>query len=449
MVATSRSKPIDKPEALRRLATLLKKSYPGTPPRRDLPVLETLLFAVCLEDATLEQAEVAYQHLLKSFPDLNEARVSSITELQQVLLQQSDPAWRALRVKSILQHAFDAHYAFELEGLKRKTSDLAIKALGKIPALSWFVRGYALQQSLDSHALPLDGRMLGVLVWVGLVEPDTSAEVAAEQLRSHVRKAEAPLLTHLLRSLAHDPKRNRVFQPTGRGIDCAATVEEGLHRLEVLLSKGPASVPKAQPRPEPPPVKTASGKSPAGKPVASKLPAKGESKQESGPIGKAALDTSMNGVKKPATDRLVSAKGGPERTPTERVLGHGLGADPGKVSPSKTAPVANAVAKGALKSHPSKTALPKGASGTKATAGKATGGVKPVAPGKSGAVGKVHATRGGVSRSEHDKAQVSGGKGKGGAVRTSSGVKPTGKNPVHRSAGGKPSLATKPPSKRS
>jgi len=59
MVATSRSKPVDKPEALRRLAMLLKKSYPGTPPRRDLPVLETLLFAVCLEDATLEQAEVA------------------------------------------------------------------------------------------------------------------------------------------------------------------------------------------------------------------------------------------------------------------------------------------------------------------------------------------------------------------------------------------------------
>ena len=401
MVATSRSKPVDKSEVLRRLTALLKKTYPGPTPRKDLPVLETLLFAVCLEDATVEQAEVAYQHLLKSFPDLNEARVSSITELQHVMATQSDPAWRALRVKNLLQHAFDAHYAFELEGLKRKTSELAIKSLGKIPALSWFVRGYGLQQALESHALPIDSRMLGVLVWLALVEPETTAEEAAEQLRSHVRKSDAPLLVHLLRSLAHDSRRNRVFQPTTRGIDCAATATEGLHRLEVLMTKGPASVPKAQPRPTPPPVKASSGKGAAEKAAADKHA-----------TDKHATD--KHATEKHATDKHATEKLMGEKTAQEKAT-HDRGGQPGGGHDKASAVKGPAKAEGgAVAKSASQSAEPSLNGSKKAGAGKGTekhhaerphgdrasvdagkgaagkgAGVRPAAPSESGAKGSV------------------------------------------------------------
>ncbi|MFM7162814.1 MAG: hypothetical protein ACKO3P_20885 [Planctomycetaceae bacterium] len=460
MVATSRSKPVDKSEVLRRLTALLKRTYPGPTPRKDLPVLETLLFAVCLEDATVEQAEVAYQHLLKSFPDLNEARVSSITELQQVMANQSDPAWRALRVKSLLQHSFDAHYAFELEGLKRKTSELAIKSLGKIPSLSWFVRGYGLQQALESHALPLDSRMLGVLVWLALVEPETGAEEAAEQLRSHVRKSDAPLLIHLLRSLAHDPRRNRVFQPTAKGIDCAATADEGLHRLEVLMSKGPASVPKAQPRPLPPPSKTGKGaveKAAAEKLAADKLaaekgtpdkagpdrgghdkvaPGKGPAKAEGGAAARSAsaAEAALNGAKKVALGK------GPEKHPAQRPPVDRLAVEAGK----------GTAGKGGVRPVSPPEAGRKGLSG-KPLPGKGTVG-KP-APSKSSAATRPvlaakTATKSPPTRKEPGKSTAAGAKGKGGAQRASVPGKSAAKSASSRASTGKATTGAKHPPKR-
>ncbi|MCY2968059.1 MAG: hypothetical protein NT069_31255 [Planctomycetota bacterium] len=127
MVTAQRPKPPDKQELCRKVTSLLKKVYHPSTPRHDLPVLESLLYAVCHEDTTPEAAEITYKRLMTTFPDLNEARVSSITELQAVFHDQEASAWRALRVKSTLQSTFDASYTFELERLKRKTVELAVK----------------------------------------------------------------------------------------------------------------------------------------------------------------------------------------------------------------------------------------------------------------------------------------------------------------------------------
>jgi len=56
MVAANRSKSADKQEVCRKVTSLLKKAYSATPPKQDLPVLETLLYAVCLENSAPEQA---------------------------------------------------------------------------------------------------------------------------------------------------------------------------------------------------------------------------------------------------------------------------------------------------------------------------------------------------------------------------------------------------------
>lgn len=221
------------------MTALLKKAYASTPPKQELPVLETLLYAVCLEKATPEQAGAVYARLLNAFHDLNEVRVSSISELQPVFVEQSDSEWRAARVKAALQFVFETNYAFDFESLKRKTAELAIKQLQKIPALSPFVRSYVMQHCLGSHALPIDDRMHAALIWLGLAEPGEAAEQAAEHLRSFVRKADAPLFCHLLGCLANDPKRSRAF--------ASASVKppeggdgEALARLDQLLRRGDA-----------------------------------------------------------------------------------------------------------------------------------------------------------------------------------------------------------------
>lgn len=140
MVAANRSKSADKHEVCRKVTLLLKRAYGGTPPKQELPVLETLLYAVCLENATPEQAGQVYARMLNAFHDLNEVRVSSISELVPVFSDQSDPEWRAARAKAALQYVFETNYAFDFESLRRKTAELAAKQLSKIPALSSFVR---------------------------------------------------------------------------------------------------------------------------------------------------------------------------------------------------------------------------------------------------------------------------------------------------------------------
>ena len=246
MVAANRSKSADKHEVCRKVTVLLKRTYSASPPKQELPVLETLLYAVCLENSTPEQAGAVYARLLNAFHDLNEVRVSSISELNPLFVELSDPEWRAARVKSALQYVFETNYAFDFESLRRKTAELAAKQLSKIPALSPFVRSYVMQHCLGSHVLPIDDRMYAALVWLGLAEKDQGPEQAGEHLRSFVRKADAPLFCHLLGCLANDPKRSRVFAGgSGKPVD-ASTDGDAVHRLEHFLKKGDAGGAKSK-----------------------------------------------------------------------------------------------------------------------------------------------------------------------------------------------------------
>jgi hypothetical protein len=242
MAAAHRGKTVDKQDVCKKLHVLLKKHYPGAAPKSELPVLETLLYAVCLEDSVPAQAEQAYARMLNGFHDLNEVRVSSIYELEAIFEGMEDPAWRALRLKNVLQFVFESTYSFDFDGLKRKPTEQAVKMLTKIPHLSAFVRHFSMQSGLGMHVLPIDQRIRHLLVWLGLVEPTANIETAAEALRSFVRKADAAVFCHLLRMLATDPKYVAVFEPPSPAIEHFA--DEAIHRLEVLFKQGAVAAKK-------------------------------------------------------------------------------------------------------------------------------------------------------------------------------------------------------------
>src|SRR5262245_43138360 len=245
MVAANRTKSADKQEVCRKVTSMLKKAYAATPPKQDLPVLETLLYAVCLENSAPDQAGVVYARLLNAFHDLNEVRVSSISELQPTFADLSDPEWRAARVKGALQFVFETNYAFDFESLRRKTAELAAKQLSKIPALSPFVRAYVMQHCLESHVLPIDAHMHAALVWVGLTPGDETPEQAGEHLRPFVRKADAPLFCHLLGSLANDPRRARILASLPPEAEDESDADV-ISRLEQLLRRADAGASKSK-----------------------------------------------------------------------------------------------------------------------------------------------------------------------------------------------------------
>jgi endonuclease III len=240
MSAASRPKASDKQAILKKLFPLLKKQYKSSLPKYDLPILETLIHAICLEDASQEEAEAAQERLEEGFHDYNEMRVSSISELNKVFEGMESPELRSLRIRSVLHYVFEEHYEFEFEGLRRKTLELATKQLNKIRDLSPFVKNFTLQVALGSHLVPVDEVMLRPVKWLGLVELEATPEDASETLKPAVRKSEGPLFCHLIRSLAHDPKLADAFHLDSEAPEEEFDLSSAPARLKKLLEEGPA-----------------------------------------------------------------------------------------------------------------------------------------------------------------------------------------------------------------
>lgn len=295
MTTTKKLKASERQAIARKVMTVLKKKYGGSLPKSSRPVLETLLFAACLENSGYEAAERAYAHLLESFHDLNEIRVTSITEIEQVLADLPDPDWKALRVRETLQHTFEKHYSFDIDALKRKTMDVAEKRLSEIRYLSPFMRLYTLQHCLGSHVVPIDDQSLTVLVWLGLVDAEATPESAAEEMKSGLKKQDSPLFLHLLRAVATDPKYSGTFTLTKSGktdeeMDPVASPE----RLKRHLARPPRKAARKK-------VTTARKKKPAAKPKAAK-------KTSSARTRSAKVTRKVSRPKKKTTSRRVKHK---------------------------------------------------------------------------------------------------------------------------------------------
>ena len=206
MPPASATKASDKAQACRKLTALLQKDYGKSAPKLKLPVLETMLFAVCLEDNPWENAEVAYDKLIKSYYDLNEIRVSSVVELERTLSELKNADWKGLRIRSILRFVFESTYSFDFEKLAKLTGESALKRLKKIEYLSPFITNFTLQQVLGGHVIVLDNVTHRAAVHLGIVPPDSKIDEASEFLKSGVKKADAFGFSYLLRKLATDPK---------------------------------------------------------------------------------------------------------------------------------------------------------------------------------------------------------------------------------------------------
>ena len=271
----------ERQELANTLTPILAKEYGPAPPEADRPVLETLIYSVLLEDLPRATADAAYDRLTDTFHDLNEIRVSTISEISAALKDLPRPELRSHRIRTVLQTVFEDGYAFTLEPVRKKTLDAASKALENVRDLSTFSRQYTLQHALHGHAVPVDGTTGRAAVWLGLAEGRSAGgdagadgaideEAIAESLKSAIRKADAAEFNHLLRAFATDPRFAAVFGkkwaiPEG-GYDPA----DAPARLKKALSDPKSALPPGK--------KAAAAKPAAEKSAKATAPAKGAAK---------------------------------------------------------------------------------------------------------------------------------------------------------------------------
>jgi hypothetical protein len=121
-----------------------------------------------LEDARFEAADEAFAKLHQYF-DWNEVRVTTISELAEVMGHLPEPANAAMRVKYSLQGIFDTHYQFDLDFLIKQNLGTSIKDLEKYKGSTPFIVAYVVQNALNGHSIAVDKSTLEVLHVMGVI----------------------------------------------------------------------------------------------------------------------------------------------------------------------------------------------------------------------------------------------------------------------------------------
>jgi endonuclease-3 len=246
-----------KAQLLNEVQTLLKKRYKPRSDRSNgrLTVLEAVVYGVCHEGSTREQANQALSRFKDGFFDWNEVRVSTINEIEAALAGLGDTEPRAQRIRRFLRQLFERTYSFTLESVTKKTLKDATKALQEYEALgSDYVLATVIQQALGGHAIPIDEPTRRVLERLGIAESGGDNLPLRAILERAVPKNRSAEFVDLIEELAHDvcvagvpdcPRCDlRKICPTGQARLVPATAG-GAKASKPKTAKPPAS--KAKP----------------------------------------------------------------------------------------------------------------------------------------------------------------------------------------------------------
>lgn len=315
MVTAKATKAADKSQVCRKLVSTLQKFYGKSVPKIDMPVVETMLFAACLEDNPWPAAEAGLKKVLASYFDLNEIRVSSISELEVALAPLKDADWKGLRIRSILRFVFETTYSYDFEKLRRQTQEQAVKLLKKVNDITPFIRDFVLQEILGTHVVVLDTSMLLAARWLGLVPVKADINEASEYLKGGLKKSETPEFCHLLRCLATDSKyAPRFHEP----LDFELSMNDVSDRFVELQSPSKRKPAKPVPPPAPEPAKASVKSAPEKTPAAASgktAPATGKSAPPAAPV-KPAPAAATKAAAPPAKPAATAKPTAPAAKPT-------------------------------------------------------------------------------------------------------------------------------------
>lgn len=199
-----------KTQLLNDIYNLLRKRYKLEPRDGKLPVLESIIFAICNEGATHEEANQALSRFKDHFFDWNEVRVSTLQEIEDVLAGLPEPANRAIQIRRFLRQLFEKTYGFSLDALLKKPMKDALKALSEYDILqSDYVHATVVHTALGGHAIPVDALMRRALERLGVEEAGIDDASLRSLLERAIPKNRGSEFADLLEKLSHDTCTDR------------------------------------------------------------------------------------------------------------------------------------------------------------------------------------------------------------------------------------------------
>jgi endonuclease III len=164
-------------QRLQKLYRALKRDHPKIEPVSHDDPVDALIYGVVSEKVSASAAETAMRAIRRTFINWNDLRVSRVEEVVEAIGEDNSTGRdTALTLTSALRAVFDAHHTVSLQALKKLGKRPAKQAIEKLGGLSRFTVNYCMLTSLQAHAIPLTGRMLGYLKQSKIVDPQADEE---------------------------------------------------------------------------------------------------------------------------------------------------------------------------------------------------------------------------------------------------------------------------------
>jgi endonuclease III len=190
-------------EELKHLHKRIVKEYkPGE--FEPLEPLEALVRGAMSYDVSDTRAEDAMKAIGREFVDLNELRVATDLEIQE-LLGVKYPAieHRVAMITQCLNQIFEREHTLSLDRLKGVSKRDARQFLRELPEIHPFVEAYVMLFALEGHAVPLDEEILAYLKSQEVVEEESTLEDAQRFVEYHLKAEEVYDFFISVRRAAH------------------------------------------------------------------------------------------------------------------------------------------------------------------------------------------------------------------------------------------------------
>jgi hypothetical protein len=168
---------------------LLKEHKPE--PRTPLEPVPALVKGAMSYDVPDPRAEEAMKIIEKEFVDLNELRVATDLEAQEMLgPRYPDIERRVSMITLSLNNIFEREHTLNLERLKTVGKRDARQFLKELPEIHPFVEAYVMLYAFDGGAFPMDETTLTYLAEHGVVEEGATLGDAQKFVEGHLKAEE-------------------------------------------------------------------------------------------------------------------------------------------------------------------------------------------------------------------------------------------------------------------
>jgi endonuclease III len=185
---------------------LVKEHKPQ--PKQPQEALKALVRGAMSYDVTDSRAEDAMKAIEKEVVDLNELRVATDLEIQELLgTRYPQIEKRVAMITQALNNIFEREHTLSLDRLKTISRRDARQFLRELPEIHPFVEAYVMMFSFDGHTMPMDERMAEFLKEEDVLDPETTLEEAQKFVEHHLKAEECYDLYSALRQVAAEEKK--------------------------------------------------------------------------------------------------------------------------------------------------------------------------------------------------------------------------------------------------